>query len=218
MSQQEEGLRSLPGNRAPETRIILASASPRRKKILEDLGLDFKVMEPDVSLKEATSGDPVRIAIKNSILKAENMSGSIGSEEEIRYLISGFDTIVYLGKRILGKPADSLEASMYIEALSGRTHRVVTGVCIIDSFTGRKLIGSEISEVRFRKLTRDEISRYLAAEYVLDKAGAYNIAGPGALLVEKVKGCLFNIIGVPVFKYIGFLRKLDYKILHHSKE
>jgi septum formation protein len=94
----------------------------------------------------------------------------------------------------------------------------VTGICIIDSITGRKLTGCEISEVKFRKLDQGDINQYLEAEYVLDKAGAYNIAGPGALLVEKVKGCLFNIIGVPVFRYIGLLEKFNYKVLHHSKE
>jgi septum formation protein len=209
MSQQEEGLK---------TRIILASASPRRKKILGEIGLDFEVREPEGDLKEEKSGDPAGTAVRNSVLKAENILGSIGSEEKVRFLISGFDTIVYLGKRILGKPQDLDEAFSFIQALSGRWHRVVTGICIIDSKSGRKLTRHEVSEVRFRKLNRDEIKKYLAAEYVLDKAGAYNIAGPGVLLVEKVKGCIFNIIGVPVFKYIGILKKFDYKFLHHSKE
>lgn len=209
MSQQEEGLK---------TRIILASASPRRKKILGDIGLDFEVREPCGDLEEERSGDPVRISTGNSILKAENISGSIGSKEKVRYLISGFDTIVYLGKEILGKPRDQDEAFLFIQALSGRWHKVVTGICIIDSKSRKKFTGHEVSEVRFRKLNRDEIKRYLEAEYVLDKAGAYNIAGPGALLVEKAKGCIFNIIGVPVFKYIGILKEFDYKFLHHSKE
>ncbi len=203
---------------APETRIILASASPRRKKILGDIGLDFEVQEPDGGLEEEKSWDPVRMAIGNSILKAENISGSIGSKEKDRFLVSGFDTIVYMGKRILGKPRDLDEAFSFIQALSGRWHSVVTGVCIIDSKSGRQLTGYEISGVRFRKLGREEISHYLKAEYVLDKAGAYNIAGPGALLVEKARGCIFNIIGVPVFKYIGLLKEFDYKLLHHSKE
>jgi septum formation protein len=207
MSQQEEG-----------HKIILASASPRRKKILGDIGLDFKIMEPDRSLEEERSGGPVRIALRNSILKAENILGSLKPGEKVQYLISGFDTVVYLGSRIMGKPRDLDEAFSFIQALSGKVHRVVTGICIIDSKNRRRLTGYEISKVRFRKLSRDEISRYLSVEYVLDKAGAYNIAGPGALLVEKVKGCMFNIIGVPVFKYIGLLKKFDYNFLHHSKE
>ena len=207
MSRQEEGLK---------TKIILASASPRRKQIFRDLGLDHKVVEPDRDL-EKKNGDPVRMAIANSILKASYVLGSL-EKDGIRYLVSGFDTIVYQGKRILGKPGDTGEAYSYIEALSGRIHHVVTGICIIDSITGRLVTGKEVSKVRFRDLEPDEIRDYLAREYVLDKAGAYNIAGPGALLVKNTEGCLFNIIGLPVFKYIGLLEKFDYKIFYRSKE
>ena len=157
------------------------------------------------------------MAVANSVLKARDVLKKI-SPGSCRYLISGFDTIVYLGKRIFGKPSDIKEAYSYIEALSGRVHRVVTGICVLDSITGRNMTRSEISEVRFKVLEPDEINNYLAREYVLDKAGAYNIAGPGALLVDSVKGCLFNIIGVPVFKYTGILERFDYKILYHSKE
>lgn len=208
MSPQEESLK---------TRIILASASPRRKKVFGDLGLDFEVMEPGGGLEES-SGDPVRMAVANSIIKAKDVSAALVPREKIRYLVSGFDTIVYLGKKILGKPGNAEEAYSFIEILSGRSHRVVTGICIIDSITGRQVTGQEISQVEFRDLEPPEIREYLKREYVLDKAGAYNIAGPGALLVKKVKGCMFNIIGVPVFRYAGLLEEFDYKILYHSKE
>ena len=207
MFQQEEGLK---------TKILLASASPRRINIFRDLGLDFETAVPDESL-EKKNGDPVRIAVGNSVLKA----GDILKKRcpgDCRYLISGFDTLVYLGKRIFGKPKDPGEAYSFIDALSGKVHRVVTGICIIDSITGRQVTGTEISEVRFKVLEPDMIKDYLEVEYVQDKAGAYNIAGPGALLVDKVKGCVFNIIGVPVFKYIGLLERFDYKKFYHSKE
>lgn len=203
---------------APETRIILASASPRRKKIFRELGFDFEIIEPGSSLEEEKSSDPVRMAVENSIAKTRDVSVSIHPREETRYLVSGFDTIVFMGKKVLGKPGDMDQARSFIEALSGRWHRVVTGICIIDSKSGSLLTGHEVSEVRFRRLNRNEINSYLEAEYVLDKAGAYNIAGPGAWLIEEVKGCMFNIVGVPVFKYLGILRKFDYKFLHHSKE
>jgi septum formation protein len=208
MYPQEESLKTI---------IILASASPRRKKIFEGLGLDFEVMKPGGGLEES-SGDPVRTAVANSIIKAKDVSISLVSREKIRYLVSGFDTLVYLGKKILGKPGNAEEAYSFIQALSGRSHRVVTGICIIDSITGRQVTGREISKVEFRKLEAPEIRQYLRREYVLDKAGAYNIAGPGALLVKKVRGCMFNIIGVPVFRYAGLLEEFDYKILDHSKE
>lgn len=208
MFQQEEEGR--------KTKIILASASPRRKKIFRDLGLDFEVAVPD-GILEQKSGDPEKIAVDNSILKARDVLKNINTGK-FRYLISGFDTIVYLGNKIFGKPLDIDEAYSFISALSGKVHRVITGICIIDSITGRQVTGSEISKVRFRDLTPYEIRNYLERETVLDKAGAYNIAGPGALLVDNIKGCLFNVIGVPVFKYLDLLERFDYKILYHSKE
>ena len=207
MFQQEEGLK---------TKILLASASPRRKGIFRDLGLDFEVAIPDGSL-ERKNGDPARIAVENSILKARNVLKDIRTRKW-RYLVSGFDTIISSGKKIFGKPSDIEEAYSFIDAFSGKTHRVITGICVLDSVSGKYITDREISKVRFRNLKPDEIRNYLVREFVLDKAGAYNIAGPGALPVDKVQGCMFNIIGVPVFKYIGLLERFDYKILYHSKE
>lgn len=203
MSLQEEGLK---------TKIILASASPRRRDIFRDLGLDFKVVEPEGCREEMVNGHPVGVALTNSIKKARDALKTV-HRGKVRYLVSGFDTIVYLGKRIFGKPGDLEEARSFIETLSGKVHRVVTGMCVIDSTTGKWATGREISRVRFSNLEPFEIRHYLESEYVLDKAGAYNIAGPGALLVREVKGSVFNIIGVPVFKYISLLKKFDYKIL-----
>jgi len=161
--------------------------------------------------------DPVRTVIENSIIKARDVLRGI-SDRETRYLVSSFDTVVVLGNRILGKPSDIEEAYSFIETLSGKVHRVITGICVMESVSGIYVTGREISKVRFRELTSDEIKNYLKMEFVLDKAGAYNIAGPGAMLVEKVKGCLFNIIGLPVFKYFSLLERFDYKTLYHSKE
>ena len=205
--QEEEGLK---------TKILLASASPRRKQIFRDLGLDFEVALPDGSL-EQKKGDPVRVAVENSVIKVRNVLENI-RDGKTRYLISGFDTILYFKNKIFGKPLDTDEAFYFISTLSGKVHRIITGICIIDSITGRLVTGKEITKVGFRNLEPDEIRNYLAKESVLDKAGAYNIAGPGALLVEKVQGCLFNVIGVPVFKYMDLLERFDYKILYHSKE
>jgi len=202
MSRQEEGLK---------TEIILASASPRRRDIFSSLGLDFKVVEPK-RCREKVEGDPVNMAVANSILKVEEAAVAVRGGK-VRYLVSGFDTIVYRGKSIFGKPRDTEEAYSFIEALSGKTHSVVTGICIRDSVTGKQLTGSEVSRVSFKDLEPLEIEEYLSREYVLDKAGAYNISGPGALLVKKLKGCLFNVIGVPVFKYISLLEEFDYNIL-----
>ncbi|HAJ95341.1 MAG TPA: septum formation protein Maf [Actinobacteria bacterium] len=207
MLEQEESFK---------TKIILASASPRRKEIFERLGLDFKVMAAEDCV-EQRSGDPARIVEENSIAKARDVLGRIGSRKD-RYLVSGFDTIVNLKRRILGKPSDIEEAYSFISSLSGKVHRVISGVCIIDSMTGRCESDTEITEVRFRNIEPEEIRTYLAREDVLDKAGAYNIGGAGALLAEKINGCFFNVMGVPVFKFVDLLKRFNYKILDQSKE
>lgn len=204
MFQQEE-------EEGRKTRIILASASPRREKILRDLGLDFEVVLPDRGLEQG-SRDAVGTVVDNSIKKAQNVREKL-KEEGCRYLVSGFDTIVCMQKKIFGKPSDIKEAYSFIEALSGKVHQVITGICIIDSDSGKYLTGKEISKVKFKDLGQKEIESYIAREKVLDKAGAYNIAGQGALLVEKVQGCQFNIAGVPVFRYLNLLERFDYKIL-----
>lgn len=199
-----------------KTKIILASTSPRRREIFERLGLDFEIMIPEGCV-EQKNGDPVRLVERNSIAKAQNVLKKIGDRKG-RYLISGFDTIVSLKRRILGKPLNIEEAYSFIDFLSGKVHRVISGICIIDSKTGRYESDTEITEVKFRSMEPEEIKKYLAREDVMDKAGAYNIDGAGALLVEKINGCFFNAAGVPVFKFIDLLKKFDYKILDLSKE
>jgi septum formation protein len=200
----------------PKIKIILASASPRRKKIFENLGFDFEVLFPEKHVEEV-QGNPIRITVRNSIEKARSVLGRCRSRD-YRYLVCGFDTVVYYKNRVFGKPSDPDQAYHFISMLSGRVHRVVSGACIIDSETGRLETDSEVTEVRFRKLGRAEIDYYISRENVLDKAGAYNIDGAGALLVERIEGCFFNVMGVPVFKFINLLRKFDFKILNHSKE
>ncbi|MCD4669103.1 MAG: Maf family protein [Actinomycetia bacterium] len=171
-----------------KTKIILASTSPRRREIFEHLGLDFEIMIPEGCV-EQKSGDPVRLVKRNSIAKARDVLKRIGDRKG-RYLISGFDTIVSFKRKILGKPSDTEEAYSFISFLSGKVHRVISGVCIIDSITGRYESDIEITEVKFRSIGPEEIRSYLAGEDVLDKAGAYNISSTGALLVEKINGCI----------------------------
>ncbi|TET49829.1 MAG: septum formation protein Maf, partial [Actinomycetota bacterium] len=192
-----------------KTKIILASASPRRKQVFETMGLEFEVIAP-VDCREEHQGDPCSMVIRNSISKAKNVFGGQGSrkieispgKKDFRFLISSFDTIVRVGNRILGKPSGPEEAYEYISLLSGRVHRVISGVCILDSSTGKYKCSSDTTQVWFRDLTGGQISNYILRGDVMDKAGAYNINGPGSVLVEKIKGCFFNVAGVPVFEYI----------------
>jgi len=211
MLEQEEGLR---------IRIILASASPRRKQIFEAMGLDFDIISP-VDCDEESNGDPYDIVYRNSVSKAKNVFGgqdfrkleTVYSGEGFRFLISSFDTIVSIEGRILGKPSGPGEGYEYISLLSGRTHRVISGVCVLDSSTGKYEYSHSTTQVDFRKLTESEIRNYISQNDVEDKAGAYNINGPGLVLVKKINGCFYNVAGVPVYEYIRLLEKFNYKIL-----
>lgn len=201
-------------------KIILASASPRRKKIFKLLSLDFEVIKP-TGHKEKQFKRPYDTVVYNSTRKAENVFNYVKVRKLKKniynypggFLIAGFDTIVYLKGRYLGKPLSNEQAKEYLRFLSGRTHMVVSGVCILDTNTENYRCGFEVTKVKFRNLSPLEIEDYIKKEYVLDKAGAYNIYGMGSMLVEKINGCFFNVAGLPVSQLIDLLKEFDYKIL-----
>jgi len=198
----------------PERVIILASSSPRRKRILEQLDIDFDVMKP-VGAAEKNFKDPYKTVKYNSSLKAKFIYNHviINSLKHKSSIIAGFDTVVFFRDKYLGKPSSHNEAFDYIKLLSGNVHSVITGLTIIDILSKKTFTDSETTEVRFRKLKDREIESYLKIESVYDKAGAYDISGLGSMLVEKINGCFFNVAGLPVFRFIKLLEKVNYKIL-----
>ncbi len=207
MLEQEEGLRA---------KIILASASPRRKQIFEAMGLDFEIISP-VDCNEEISGDPYDIVCRNSISKVKNVFEGYGSKklemihcgEDSRFLISSFDTIVSIEDRVLGKPSGPGEGYEYISLLSGREHRVISGVCVLDSSTGKYECGSSTTQVYFRQLSESEIRNYISQNDVLDKAGAYNINDPEfKSFIEDVEGSYFNVMGLPIEKVEKMIEKV----------
>ncbi|MDD3776804.1 MAG: Maf family protein [Actinomycetota bacterium] len=190
-------------------KLILASASPRRKAILELMGLKFAIIKPK-GLQENSKGNPYQAVEANSEAKAvwaaEHIKSGTG-------LFCGFDTIVYFNNKVWGKPSSRREAFELLTQMSGRRHEVVTGVCILDKASGHRLTGHEITAVEFRELEEPEIGSYLKSGQVLDKAGAYNIGGRGALLVKRIEGCFYNVMGLPVARFIEMLKDMNYKIL-----
>jgi septum formation protein len=208
---EEEGIRK---------KIILASASPRRRDILKLLKLDFEVIEPK-NCEERQFKNPYKTVIQNSIIKAKNVYNYIkecslkkqGLDNRVGFLIAGFDTVIYMDKRYLGKPASIEQAIEFINILSGRVHAVISGVCVLDSISGRYFRDTELTKVKFRKLAPDQIKAYIDKEDVLDKAGAYNIFGFGSLLVEKINGCFYNIAGLPVVKFAELLKEFKFNII-----
>lgn len=133
-------------------------------------------------------------------------------------LIIGADTIVVCKGKILGKPKDKKDAATMLSLLSGRTHEVYTGFTILDAKSGRSISDYEVTKVTFRKLSRKEISAYVASESPMDKAGAYGIQDDyGAVFVERVEGCFYNVVGFPLTKFYIAMQKFGYRGVHPGK-
>ncbi len=182
-------------------KIILASASPRRKELLETAGVEFEicVSDADESIPEGTlPADAAKItATKKALAVAESHKNDI---------VIGADTIVVAGGRILGKPADKADAEAMLTMLSGVEHEVITGVCLACGEEIRSF--AQISKVKFYDLSAEEIKAYVATDEPMDKAGSYGIQGKGCTLVEKIEGDYFNIVGLPVAKVIREIKEM----------
>ncbi|TYP57618.1 Maf family protein [Thermosediminibacter litoriperuensis] len=180
-------------------KLILASASPRRRELLAQLGLDFKVIPSGIDEAFLPSGPPELAAVRLADQKAADVALRAGEG-----IVIGADTIVVVDDIILGKPEDENNAREMLTRLSGRWHSVYTGIAVIDTASGRKISDYEESRVKFKKLSPREIENYLKTGEPMDKAGGYGIQGKGALLVERIEGCYYNIVGLPLFK-LGFM-------------
>lgn len=196
------------------TKILLASSSPRRKRILKQLNLNFEAFCPE-GITEKVYKNPRKTVKFNSLLKAQFVYNNviINSLNYKDSIVAGFDTLVYFDGQHIGKPADVLQAEYFLGKLSGKNHLVLTGISLIDCNTGRTVTGIDVTRVKFRKLNSVEIKNYLKNEEVLDKAGAYDISGFGSILVEKIRGCFYNVAGFPVHKFIELAAELNYSIL-----
>ena len=172
--------------------VILASGSPRRRELLSKMGVKFEVVTADVDEHmPPKTDDAQKLAVHNAMLKAR----AVAKLRPNRWVL-GADTIVVLDRRVLGKPASLAIARDYLSALSGHTHQVVTGCCLI-SPQGDPAMFSDTSRVNFHALSNTTIDKYLAAVHVLDKAGAYALQENGEWLVADVAGSRDNILGLP---------------------
>ncbi|HJC40630.1 MAG TPA: septum formation inhibitor Maf [Candidatus Intestinimonas pullistercoris] len=172
--------------------LILASGSPRRRQLLEQIGLTFVVRSSDVDESVSPGLTPAQVVESLSARKGE----AVAAEAAPGDLVLSADTVVALDGAILGKPRDRAEAEAMLTALSGRTHQVYTGVTLLQD--GRRLTGHEVTAVTFRPLSPGEIAAYVSTGEPMDKAGAYGIQGLGALLVERLEGDYFNVMGLPL--------------------
>jgi septum formation protein len=181
-------------------KLLLASNSPRRRKLLLEAGFDFEILAPkvaerfdvDLTLRELTAFNAMRKAMATARLRSKNV-------------ILAADTLVTIDDHVLGKPKDKNEAVAMLQRLSGRAHEVCTSVFICHLTEARSTSFHEISRVRFRRLSRDRIDNYLARVNPLDKAGAYAAQGFGSEIIEKIDGSFTNVVGLPMEKTIAAL-------------
>ncbi len=188
--------------------VILASTSPRRRELLEQIGVAFSADPADVDERRLPGEDAESYAVRVALDKARVAAARAG-----KGVIIAADTIVVLGDAVLGKPADARDAERMLAMLAGRRHRVITGVAVLDGETGMKRTAAAATDVWFRDLSPAEISSYVATGEPLDKAGAYGIQGRGALLVTKIEGCYFNVVGLPLSLLNGLLREFGISLL-----
>ena len=175
--------------------LTLASASPQRRAILAQLGVEFDVVVPQV--EELTEGDPRATVAENAVRKARAVEGDV---------VLAADTEVVLDGRVFGKAADAAEAELFLRRLSGRTHEVWGGLALRNG--GNERTASAVTRVRFRRLEAADLAWYIGTGEWRDRAGAYAIQGKGAALVEEIEGDFWNVVGLPVAELVKLAPEL----------
>lgn len=172
--------------------IVLASGSPRRRELLMKTGLPFRVIVSDAEEITSAPATPAELAAENAKLKALAVARDLPASS----IVIGADTIVVLDGHVFGKPRDEQDAKRMLRELSGRSHEVITGVCIVRNEACETF--ADVTHVNFRELSDDEIDAYVASREPLDKAGAYGIQGGAAAFVASIDGDYDNVVGLPV--------------------
>ena len=184
--------------------IYLASKSPRRKKLLKLLNLDFKSFSVDLHEEILDGEHPIK-----TVKRLANDKMNLAIQRVDKGIILTADTIVVLKKKIIGKPKSRKDAEKILSELSGETHQVYTGFVIYNLDNGKKIIDYEKTSVTFRDLNRKEIVDYIKTGSPLDKAGAYGIQDDfGAVFIKKINGCYYNVVGLPLSKVFDSLKKV----------
>ena len=185
--------------------IILASASPRRQELLNNIGLKFEIIKSNFE-ENISDGNisPESLAQQLAYGKAKDVA-----DGRNKGIVLGADTIVVFEDKIYGKPKDKQDATKMLESLSGKTHKVITGVALIDTEKQKTVLGHEVTKVTFNELTNQEIQAYVESGDCLGKAGAYGIQNKGAILINRIEGCYFNVVGLPINKVYQMLKELD---------
>lgn len=189
-----------------ELKIVLASTSPRRIGLMRQIGLKFTAVDPGGD-ESNNHPDPRKRVTENALSKAERVMVLYRDA-----LIIAADTVVYIDGMILGKPSSKTDAANMLRRLSGKVHKVFTGVALIHP-TGGRFVDYEETMVHIRKLSEEEILRYIESGEPMDKAGSYAIQGYGAIFIDRVVGCFHNVMGLPLALMSKMMREAGLKIL-----
>ena len=189
--------------------LILASASPRRRDLLDQIGLTFQVETADIDETPQLGEEPVAYVKR----LAEHKAAAVFARHTLdvhrnRLIVLGADTTVVCAGQILGKPADEADAARMLRLLSGRTHQVITGVALATA-TAPPLVEAESTDVEVAELSDRQISEYIATGEPMGKAGAYAIQGRAARFIPRISGCYFNVVGLPLARVTAMLSLLQ---------
>ena len=197
--------------------LVLASASPRRRELLAQVGYQFEVHPAHIPEDPLPGEDPIAYVTRLAREKAEAVFRELTSRESspklaagraVPLAVLGADTTVTLDSAILGKPEDAADAARMLRLLSGRTHRVITGVALVTAKAHE--VAAEVTAVRFLTLSDEDIAEYVATGEPMDKAGAYAIQGRAARWIPRIEGCYFNVVGLPLALVCSLLESCAY--------
>jgi len=188
-------------------KIILASQSKARQKILQQIGLKFSVAVSSVKEDAAIKGQCKDLVIANAAGKAKAVAGRFSSG-----VVIAADTVVLAGRQLIGKPKNKTDALKILTLLSQKPHWVYSGLAVIDIDRGKMFTAHDKTKIYMCKLTDVQIKNYLKKVSVLDKAGGFDIQGPGGVFIDRIEGCFYNVVGLPLAKLVKILHRLDVDI------
>lgn len=193
-------------------KIILASSSPQRKALLEQIGLEFEIIPSVYEENMRLEVENEKLAMHLAYEKTKDVAGKIKEG-----LVIGADTFIALGKERIGKPKNDKEAKQILKKISGKTLKVYSGIAIIDAATKTLAKDYEVTKVKMREMSDEEIDAYIKTKEPLNKAGACAIEGIGAIFIEKIEGCYSNIVGLPLYCLWRNLSKFGLDIFKKQK-
>jgi len=194
-------------------KIILASSSPRRIELLKQIGLDFEIIPANIKEEFEGNIEAGKYASEMSRQKAMTVAEKVKGKYNKDTYVLGADTIVVVDNIILGKPKDEDHAYRMLKLLENRWHEVITGLTLVNAETLKCITETEITRVKVPAFSNGFLERYLTSEEPYDKAGSYGIQGAGSLMVERIEGCYFNVMGLPLYRLSKMLENEGYKVL-----